>query len=370
VTVGVHHRVDGPDDAPVVVFSTSLGTTHEMWDPQATALAGGYRVLRYDHRGHGRSPVPPDPYTMDELAGDLLSLLDDLRIDRASLVGISLGGAVAMTAALQAPERFERVALCCTAMKFGEPETWHERAAAVRAEGMPAVAGAVLERWLTPNAPAALRERLEAMLLATPPEGYAACCEALAGHDVRGRLGALKMPVLVVAGSDDPSTPPELLEAIADEIPGSRLHRLEGARHLLNLEFADHFDRVLTAFLREGAGMRTRREVLGDAHVDASIERTTPFTADFQDLITRYAWGEIWTRPGLDRRMRSAITLTALVAGGHENELAMHTRAALRNGLSPDEIKEILLQTAIYCGVPAANSAFATAQRVIDEEAK
>ena len=118
------------------------------------------------------------------------------------------------------------------------------------------------------------------------------------------------------------------------------------------------------------SGERARREVLGDAHVDAASERTTDFTADFQDLITRYAWGEIWTRPGLDRRMRSAITLTALVAGGHENELALHVRAALRNGLSADEVKEVLLQTAIYCGVPAANSAFAIAQRVIDEEAK
>jgi 4-carboxymuconolactone decarboxylase len=117
------------------------------------------------------------------------------------------------------------------------------------------------------------------------------------------------------------------------------------------------------------SGERARREVLGDAHVDAAIERTTDFTAEFQDLITRYAWGEIWTRPGLDRRMRSAITLTALVAGGHETELAMHVRAALRNGLTADEIKEVLLQSAIYCGVPAANSAFAIAQRVIAEEA-
>ena len=115
------------------------------------------------------------------------------------------------------------------------------------------------------------------------------------------------------------------------------------------------------------SGEQTRREVLGDAHVDAAIERTTDFSADFQDLITRYAWGEIWTRPGLDRRMRSAITLTALVAGGHENELALHVRAALRNGLTADEIKEVLLQTAIYCGVPAANSAFAIARRVIEE---
>jgi len=115
-------------------------------------------------------------------------------------------------------------------------------------------------------------------------------------------------------------------------------------------------------------GMEVRRAVLGDEHVDRAVAGTTDFTADFQDLITRYAWGEIWTRPGLDRRTRSCITLTALVAGGHEQELAMHVRAALRNGLTPDEIKEVLLQTAIYCGVPAANSAFAVAQKVLAEE--
>jgi 4-carboxymuconolactone decarboxylase len=115
-------------------------------------------------------------------------------------------------------------------------------------------------------------------------------------------------------------------------------------------------------------GMEVRRAVLGDEHVDRAIARTTDFTADFQDLITRYAWGEIWTRPGLDRKTRSCITLTALVAGGHTHELAMHIRAALRNGLTPDEIKEVLLQTAVYCGVPAANSAFAVAQDVLAEE--
>ena len=116
------------------------------------------------------------------------------------------------------------------------------------------------------------------------------------------------------------------------------------------------------------SGLKVRREVLGDEHVDRALARRTEFTADFQDLITRYAWGEIWTRPGLDRRTRSCITLTALVAGGHQHELAMHVRAALRNGLTPDEIKEVLLHNAVYCGVPAANSAFAIAQEVLAEE--
>jgi 4-carboxymuconolactone decarboxylase len=119
---------------------------------------------------------------------------------------------------------------------------------------------------------------------------------------------------------------------------------------------------------RHDRGMEVRREVLGDEHVDGAVERTTEFTEDFQDLITRYAWGEIWTRPGLDRRTRSAITLTALIARGHFEELPMHLRAARRNGLSDDEIKEVLLQSAIYCGVPAANNAFAIASRVLEEE--
>jgi 3-oxoadipate enol-lactonase/4-carboxymuconolactone decarboxylase len=365
-----HYAIDGPDDAPVVVLASSLGTTHAMWEPQVAALAGEFRLLRYDHRGHGDSPAPSGPYTVDDLAGDVLALLDRLGVERATFVGISLGGAVGMTLAVRAPDRIERLALCCTAMRFGEPDGWMERAATVRADGVQAVAPAVLERWLTPAAPPEMRAGLEAQLLSTSPDGYAACCEAVAAHDLRGRLGGLRMPVLAVAGSDDPATPPEWLRAIADEVPGARLHVIDGARHIASVEFAGEFNRVLAGFLRGIPGMRVRREVLGDAHVDAAIERTSDFTADFQDLITRYAWGEVWTRPGLDRRMRSAITLTALVAGGHENELAMHVRAALRNGLGADEIKEILLQAAIYCGVPAANAAFAIAQRVIDAEAK
>lgn len=128
-------------------------------------------------------------------------------------------------------------------------------------------------------------------------------------------------------------------------------------------------DRDQTEGQRHAAGMRVRREVLSDAHVDRAEARKTPFTQDFQDLITRYAWGEIWTRPGLDRRTRSAVTLTAMVARGHWGELEMHVRAARRNGLTPDEIGEVLLQTAIYCGVPDANHAFAVAQRVLEEEA-
>jgi 3-oxoadipate enol-lactonase len=241
----IHHVIEGPEDAPVLLFASSLGTTHAMWDPQAAALSGEYRVLRYDHRGHGRSPVPPGPYTTDDLAGDVLELLDHLGLERVTFVGLSIGGAVAVTAALRAPERFERLVLCSTAPHFPPPEQWTDRAATVRAQGVEAVADAALERWLTPEAPDALRERMRAMLVSTPPEGYAACCEALGGYDARGRLGGLAMPVLAVAGADDPTTPPAALQAIVDEVPDGRLHVLERARHICNVERVEEFNHVI-----------------------------------------------------------------------------------------------------------------------------
>jgi 3-oxoadipate enol-lactonase/4-carboxymuconolactone decarboxylase len=331
------------------MFANSLGTTLEMWEAQAATLHDRYRVLRFDHRGHR---------TVLELAKDALTLLDRLEIERVAFCGLSLGGAVGMTIARRAPERIERLALCATALEFGPPEQWHERAATVQSQGMEAIAPAGLERWFTPNADPELVARFDAMLRSQPVDAYAACCEALADYDLLPDP-AFSMPTLTIAGADDPVTPPAKLAAI----PADRHVVIGGARHMVNAEQADAFNAALIPFLDEGAGMRVRREVLGDAHVD----RAKSGDPDFQDFITRYAWGEIWTRPGLDRRMRSAITITALVALGHENELAMHIRAARRNGLSADEIKEILLHSAIYCGVPAANSAFAVLREVLED---
>jgi 3-oxoadipate enol-lactonase/4-carboxymuconolactone decarboxylase len=208
---------------------------------------------------------------------------------------------------------------------------------------------------------------MAADLAATEPEGYAACCDVLSGYDLRADLTRITVPTLIVAGREDPATPPAVARELADGIPGAALVEIAHAAHLANVERPEPVLAALRSHLPAPDGMTVRRAVLGDEHVDRAIANTTDFTADFQDFITRYAWGEIWTRPGLDRRTRSCVTLTALVAGGHLDELAMHVRAALRNGLTPDEIKEVLLQTAVYCGVPAANAAFAVAQRVLDE---
>jgi len=217
-------------------------------------------------------------------------------------------------------------------------------------------------------------------------EGYAQVCDALAEFDVRRRLGEIEVPVLAVAGAEDVTTPPELLADIASQVQHGRLVVLDQVAHLAAAEAPDLIAQLVEEHLSGGpaaeaeeaaaedtvrttydAGMVVRREVLGDAHVDRANAAITDFTSDFQELITCYAWGSIWTRPGLDRRSRSMITLTALIARGHHEELAMHLRAAVRNGLTRDEIKEVLLQSAVYCGVPDANTAFRIAQGVFAE---
>jgi 3-oxoadipate enol-lactonase/4-carboxymuconolactone decarboxylase len=370
-TVELHHVLEGPEDAPVLVMASSLGTTLRMWDDQVPALSTRSRLLRYDHRGHGNSPVPPGPYTIDDLGRDVLALLDRLEIEHFSFCGLSLGGMVGMWLASEVPERIDRLVLCCTSAHLGPSAgTYATRATTVRKHGLEAIAETVVERWFTPEFRARRPEVLEwasRMLRDTPAEGYAGCCEAIRDMDLSGRLGAIRAPTLVITGADDPAIPLDHAELIRDSIPDAQLVVIPQAAHLANVEQPESITQKILDHLdpARDRGMRVRREVLGDDHVDAAVARTSDFTADFQDLITRYAWGEIWTRPGLDRRTRSCITLTALVAQGRLEELEMHVRAALRNGLSTDEIKEVLLHSAIYCGVPAANSAFAIAQRVL-----
>jgi len=283
---------------------------------------------------------------------------------------------------LDAPQRVASATLLCTGPAIGTPESWHERAAAVRAAGTEAVVAGAAQRWFSdgfrqrrPDVTAALL----AALRDSDPESYAQICDALAAFDVSARLHEITTPVLAIAGSDDLATPPECLRRIASGVKDGRLVILDSVGHLAPAEapkrvaqhIAEHTFRSApsTATTSDvyAAGMAVRRQVLGDAHVDRAIAATTGFTEDFQRLITEYAWGTIWTRPGLDLRSRSLITLTALVARGHHEELAMHLQAARRNGLTNNEIKELLLQTAVYCGVPDANTAFRIAANVLSD---
>ncbi|MCG7204797.1 3-oxoadipate enol-lactonase [Streptomyces arenae] len=367
----LHHRVEGPASAPPLLLGPSLGTSYALWDAVAPELSIAHRVVRWDLPGHGGSAAGliKSGATVGDLAGLVLALADSLGIDRFAYAGVSLGGAVGLHLAVHHPDRLESLASICSSAHFGGSAPWEERAGRVRREGVEWLAENAPARWFTSGftVPRLVEDQRTA-----DPEAYAACCDALAAFDLRDRLGGIAVRTLLIAGRQDPATPPPHLREIADAVPASTLVELPGAAHLAPAECPEAVLTALRAHLDGGArrGMAVRREVLGDGHVDRAQARQTPFTARFQDFISRYAWGEIWTDPTLSRRERSMITLTALVAHGHYEELAMHVRAARRNGLSPEEIGAVLLQTAVYCGVPAANSAFATAQRVLAEEAE
>jgi 3-oxoadipate enol-lactonase len=244
----LHRRLDGPDDAPAIVLSSSLGTTHELWDVQAADLATTFRVVRYDHRGHGRSDVPPGPYTVEELATDVIELLDELGLARVTFCGLSLGGAVGMWLASRAPERIERLVLCCTSARFADREFWVERARTVRARSVAAVADVVLERWFTPRFHATQPDTVDGfrrVLVSTPREGYAACCDALADWDFRNELGTIAVPTLVVVADGDRSAPPEHGELIARRVAGAEILVVRDAAHLANVEQPHAFVRAI-----------------------------------------------------------------------------------------------------------------------------
>ena len=278
-----------------------------------------------------------------------------------------------MWLAVHRPERIRRLALLCTGSYLPFGQAYAERAVAVRANGLTEIADAVVAKWVTPelaDRDPDLVEQLTAMLVANDAESYAQCCESIAAMDQRAELPRIAAPTLVIGGVEDLAIPPEHQRALADGIPGARLEILTPAAHIATVEQPARVAALLREHFGGGAtlagGYATRRAVLGDEHVDRAIAATTGFTAPFQEFLTRYAWGDVWSRPGLSRRERSIATLAALVALGAENELPMHVRAALRNGLSADEIGEVLLHTALYAGLPRANRAFALARDVLE----
>lgn len=252
--VALHHAVDGPEAGPPLVLGGSLGSTLEMWQPQLPSLAARHRVVRYDHRGHGGSPVPSGPYALDDLGGDVLRLLDERDVSTVDYAGLSLGGMVGMWLAAHAPERIRRLALLCTAAHLPPEVGYRQRAALVRAEGMAAVVEPVLGRWFTPDFQPGGREPYRAMLAGTVPEGYAGCCEAIAGMDLRPVLSKITAPTLVVAAADDPAIPPRYAEQIAGAVPGSRLVVLDRAAHLASVERAGEVNRLLLDWFGDRKG--------------------------------------------------------------------------------------------------------------------
>lgn len=244
----LNYEVTGAEDASVVLLGSSLGTALGMWGPQVGVLAERFRVVAFDHRGHGGSEVPPGPYTIADLGGDVLELLDELGVEQASYVGISLGGAVGLWLAENAPDRFHRFALICPpADPAANAQMWSERAAQVRAEGTQAIVEATLGRWFLPEFTEV--EVVRQQFLDTPDEGYAGCCEALASTDLRAGLADITAPVLLITTDGDASVPPETVIPLASTIPGAHLEVIENAAHLVTYSHPDVVNPLLLAHL-------------------------------------------------------------------------------------------------------------------------
>lgn len=373
------YRLEGQSDRPVLVLSHSLGCDHSMWSLQMPDLLDHFQVLSYDTRGHGASDVPAGDYTMDHFGLDVLGLLDALKIPQAAFCGLSMGGAIGQWLALNAPHRLSALILTNTSPKFGTPDLWNARRQTVMEGGMPAVVDAVMQRFFSAeNQSSSIAQSTRAVLLGTDPKGYVGCCAALRDADFRSGLARIPVPALVIGSDSDPSTPWEgHCSVLASQIPGAKALRLDTA-HLSNLEQPRSFTTGLLDFLlpKESsqdlfqAGMKVRRQVLGSEHVDRSLANATDFNRDFQELITRYAWGAVWTRPGLDHRTRRLLVLAATAALGRWEEFRLHLRAALAHGLEACDVKETLLQVAVYAGVPAANTAFQIAKEELERAGK
>jgi len=366
-----HYRLTGPSSGPVVMFSHSLGLDHGMWDPQAADLEPHVQVLRYDLRGHGASDAPAGEYSLAQLGRDAIGIADALGVQTFAFCGLSIGGMLGQWIALNAPERLTHLVLANTTSRLADPAAMETRRRTVLEQGMNSVADAGVRRFFSPekiaaNVPAVAWARR--VLRATDPVGYAGCCAAVRDLDYTAELGAIRTPTLVISGDLDESMPWDAHgRVLASAIAGAAAVRLPAA-HVSNLERPRSFSAALFDFLLPKAdstvetGNRIRRAVLGDAHVDRSVAATTGFTRDFQELITRFAWGTIWARPGLDHRTRRMLIIATTAALGRWEEFRLHVRAGLAAELEPCDLKEVLLQVAVYAGVPAANTGFHVAE--------
>ncbi len=351
----------------MLVLSHSLGLDHGMWDAQASDWLPHFQLLPYDTRGHGASDATPGEYTIEQLGRDALGIADAAGVARFAFCGLSLGGMIGQWLAVNAPDRVTHLVLANTSPRVADPGAMEARRRAVVDGGMPAIVDMVMGRFFSPavlqsDAPPMAWARRT--LLATDPVGYAGCCAAVRDMDQTASLASIRTPALVISGDLDVGMPWEQHgDVLSQRISGARVVRLPAA-HISNVERPRSFGAAVLDFLLPHAGgsvdtgMTVRRAVLGAAHVDRSIDTATDLTREFQELITRFAWGAVWTRPGLDHRTRRLLVLATTAALGRWDEFRLHIRTGLARELEPCDLKEVLLQVAVYAGLPAANTAF------------
>lgn len=371
-----NYKITGTPNSPVLVFSNSLGTDMGMWEELVPFLLPYFRVLQYDTRGHGGSEVTENPYTIDILGNDVVDLLNELKIEKAYFCGLSMGGLIGQWLGIHHPNRIIKLIISNTDSKIGTTETWNERINTITKDGMQAIVDGTMERWFTDDFrkynPNRIAE-IKAVFLKNNALGYANSCAAVRDGDFRKHLHKITTETLIITGNEDEVTNVAQAEELVKNIPNASLKVLP-ARHLSSTELPEEYAEILIDFIVGEStfekGMHVRRTVLGDAHVNKANENLNEFNGEFQKFISNYAWGEIWTRPGLSKHNRSLITIAMLIALNRKAELQMHIKAAFNNGVSKNEIKEVIMQSALYCGLPAANEAIHTAEDVFRENKK
>lgn len=375
----VAYRLLGAEVNPLVVLAHPLGMSQAVWDDVIPVLLSRYRVLTWDLPGHGASQaVSGEQISPADLAAEALALVELAGAQRFHFAGTSIGGVVGQQLIAEHSERLLSVTLTNTGAVIGNPDLWNTRAGRVRQEGLAAMSQEIVPRWFAPaafEASPALKAGWCVQMGRGDDESYAQLCEMLGRDTFTGKLASKKVKVQLFGGSEDMATPPATLEALAAELDGAPLEIFDGVGHVPSVEapalFAQKLLAVLATDLGDVAnhgvayatGLETRKQVLGDEHVARSTANANSLDAPFQQMITRLAWGELWSNNDLTRRERSMITTGILAALGRE-ELTLHLKTAKRIGLTEAELRQVLIHVAIYGGVPAANHAFALAKEL------
>ena len=359
------------------LFINSLGTDFRIWDGVVAQLKHYGNIIRFDKQGHGLSSLSDKTQSIQHYAEDVLGLMDALGIEKAVVIGLSIGGIIGQYLAVHHANRLEKLILSNTAPKIGADEGWNTRINQVKTEGLASITEGVMKVWFSENFHQNRPQELQGyktMLSNTNLEGYLRACVAIRDNDLRAQIGAIETPTLCFAGSVDGSTPPDLVKTMADAIPNAQYVLIDGVGHIPCVEvpqtvFHHIVDFTFYADAKNSyeKGMITRRAVLGNAHVDRAEANKTDFDKDFQEYITNSAWGAVWSRPTLTRRERSMITIAVLATLGHHEEVEMHLRACKNTGATVEDIKEVLLHIGIYAGVPVSNMAYKLAKKVFSE---
>ena len=373
----IHYNYFRASSERTFLFVNSLGTDFRIWDEVVELVKNEGSVLLFDKPGHGLSEAIESPFRIADYVQLIVSLLDALQIEKCVYVGLSIGGLIGQHMALKHPDRIEYLILSNSSPKSDGVDYWNARIKAIQEGGMTSISDKILQRWLAESFRSNKKAEtagLKRMLESCSPIGYIRACETIRDEDLSNQIQAIQIPTLCIGGSEDNATSPEKVRITAASIPNAKVIVMDGAGHLPPVEAPQAFAQVILDFIHLSnnslyeQGMQTRRSVLGDAHVNKAEANKTDFDKDFQEYITNNAWGAVWSRPGLTKRERSLLTIALMTALGHDEELAMHIKATKNTGASENDVKEVLLHTGVYAGVPATNSAMKIAKEIFSKK--